>query len=383
MLDGMITKFAREAIFSEEYISEKESLEFLTNIENFMTISKGIIRELERSGLSGSVDELYKILRLKMREQGVAPADATIKSWLMKNILPSRPFAIKICFALELTLESAVTFLNRACFQSGFSPRIAEEVIFYYCLKFGKPYSHAQYLYKLFKESDGSLSEEQIKGTQFIKNEQDQLQNNDTALINWLALRKSSFTEKSETAFNWYSLLKREVVDAIRSSPGFSDIDKENLESDIDVEEKDISYEKLLYYLYLDIPVVMRGTKKPEADFVSLKDSVISDILTGIPLPEQLKKIERREVSVDRKTLMTLFFFRCSFNDFADYESPYDYFYDNMNEILDDCNMGLLYPPNPFDWLILKSVNSLEVGGENSVVYFNEILKLSFGDEYE
>jgi len=381
MPEGKITRFSTEAIFNEQYISAEESLDFLKNKDNFMTISKGLARELGNLGYAGEADELYRILRKKMKDQGVAPADATIKGWLFDNILPKRQLALKLCFALELSPEQAVQFLNRACFQNGFSLRSAEEIVYLYCLKYKKSFTHATALLQQLRDIDSVEADAELKGTKLIKEEQDKLPDDDRMLLLWLATRSINFTGQSQTAYDWYVSLKQAVVDAIRSSPGFSEIDKENPDSDTDYNDKEISYDKLLQYLYLDLDIVLRGKKRPEADFKSLKESGISDTLSGIPLPEQLKKIERKEIGVDREVLITLMFFSRFYNDYEEWEHPYDDFYADMNVCLDECGMGLLYPPNPFDWLILKCVNSLEADGEDPVVYFNEILGMSFGED--
>lgn len=61
-------------------------------------------------------------------------------------------------------------------------------------------------------------------------------------------------------------------------------------------------------------------------------------------------------------------------------EWQYDSFYDSLNDTLLRCNLPVLYPADPFDWLILKSARSLmrlDHAPADPIEYFNEVLKLS------
>lgn len=61
----------------------------------------------------------------------------------------------------------------------------------------------------------------------------------------------------------------------------------------------------------------------------------------------------------------------------------YERFYTGLNRTLKECNMHPLYPADPFDWLILKSVRAfsqINNGDVDPIEYFNEVLRLSFPD---
>jgi hypothetical protein len=69
---------------------------------------------------------------------------------------------------------------------------------------------------------------------------------------------------------------------------------------------------------------------------------------------------------------------------FANYalDPPPDEFFGDfviaLNDMLDRCGYAKLYPANPFDWLILKCIRSLDhtdqIKGDNPIELFNEVL---------
>lgn len=76
---------------------------------------------------------------------------------------------------------------------------------------------------------------------------------------------------------------------------------------------------------------------------------------------------------------------------FEDEELGFDEFFEQLNQILDNCQLNRLYPANQFDWLILRSINELiinitsqddiEYSDDSPLKFFNDVILLSFGDD--
>jgi hypothetical protein len=113
------------------------------------------------------------------------------------------------------------------------------------------------------------------------------------------------------------------------------------------------------------------------------KETPFDDIMSRFPQERYLFEMLRipseatdKEHDKARKMFVLLYF--------ANYalDLPPDEFFGDfviaVNDILDRCGFATLYPANPFDWLILKCIRSLDHIdkniGDNPVELFNEIL---------
>ncbi|MCL2221954.1 MAG: hypothetical protein FWB92_06415 [Oscillospiraceae bacterium] len=145
---GDITQHAYDGF--EKYYDYDEMLDFLRDPTNFMSVRKGILREL-RECLDFDVrdDEVFGVLKRVVEEYGFDPddikdLDKNIIAWFDGSKLPDRAWATKLCFAFGLNNEEAGHFLWKVCKLNGFSVRSAEQVIYCYCLANGKFYEYAK-----------------------------------------------------------------------------------------------------------------------------------------------------------------------------------------------------------------------------------------------
>ena len=106
-----------------------------------------------------------------------------------------------------------------------------------------------------------------------------------------------------------------------------------------------------------------------------------------------------------RKALILLYFIRYSSDmvttisakredDFLEKEFRFGLvdFIGQLDDLLNRCQLGVLYPANQFDWLILRSVRDIEIyredylricmtGKEDPLYNFKLVLELAFGDD--
>ncbi len=111
--------------------------------------------------------------------------------------------------------------------------------------------------------------------------------------------------------------------------------------------------------------------------------SPLADIMDRFPQERYLSDMFRlpteatdKEHDRARKAFVLLYF-----ADYALDPPPNEFFGDfviALNELLDRCGFAKLYPANPFDWLVLKSIRSLDHVdqelGDNPIELFNEVL---------
>ncbi|MCL2188897.1 MAG: hypothetical protein FWC16_08250 [Defluviitaleaceae bacterium] len=145
---GDITQHAYDGF--EKHYEYDEMLGFLRDSANFMSVRKGILRELKEClDFDVNDDEVISVLTRVVNEHGFDPDDikgfdTEIVAWFDGSKPPSRAWATKLCFALQLNNEEAGHFLWKVCKLNGFSVRSAEEMIYCYCLANGKSYEYAK-----------------------------------------------------------------------------------------------------------------------------------------------------------------------------------------------------------------------------------------------
>ena len=152
---GDITQHAYNGF--EECCSYEEMLSFLRDENRFMSVSKGIKRDLlDCLDFQGDEDEIIADFKAVVCGYGFTDAemrgfDDKVSEWFCENKLPNRAWAIRLCFAFGLDDDQAGHFLWKVCKLNGFSYRSAEDVIYCYCLANGKPYQDAKTLIDEYK----------------------------------------------------------------------------------------------------------------------------------------------------------------------------------------------------------------------------------------
>lgn len=126
-------------------------------------------------------------------------------------------------------------------------------------------------------------------------------------------------------------------------------------------------------------------------------DSSLARIMDCFPNIKYLEEFERKREDLSKsekiRKIIVLLFFMDRFYDLYFVEGipefresqEYNTIYRDMDNLLIDCNLPVLYPADPFDWLILKSARAFLMldGNEDAdpVSYFNDVMELSFPAE--
>ncbi len=139
---------------------------------------------------------------------------------------------------------------------------------------------------------------------------------------------------------------------------------------------------------------------KADRDFASYTRSSLSDLVQGLTIKRGYEAFEQDPqkntfTTSTRKIIMLMFYLNYidGWTPDTDYdEKNYDLFFNELTEILDECQFASLYHADPFDWLMLRSVIGIERyepwadmrSGDDSTnetdlsEYFFEVLRLSF-----
>jgi hypothetical protein len=210
------TQMALAAILNEEYFTPEESLEYLQSGDHFMTFSEELTRRLGKPGNESSSEETYKAIVKILHKNNLAPSrDTYIRKWLFGDSVPDREYAVKLCFALGLNELESVEFLRKACKYNGFNFRDAKEIIYYYCLKYGKTYEHALGIIARYDSApcDEENTPSDEKSTRVIRDVfTSMLMEDEEAFVGSLCDNKANFFGYSLTAYKKYLELKRRLI---------------------------------------------------------------------------------------------------------------------------------------------------------------------------
>lgn len=369
---------ALNEIIREKDYSPDAILPFLSNRENFTGVSAGIRRELVRMGFEGDDDALLKRFKTVLANAGFDRGERRrAKEWLFNGNLPSprRGYPIRLCFAFGLSGQAALDFLWKVCQVNGFNFRRAEDVVYCYCLDNGKKYTDAQSLLARYEDCTADQSYEEADATKRTHTLRSAFGNlagmDETVFLDLLCKNKKNFIGYRLTAHEEVLRLGDKLTATIKAQIADYNFRRKQC-AVLSGYDYDVSLYPELIFAFELIGKAAKG-----------KDTPFSDIMERFPQERYLNEIFRvpqaatdKEHDTARKMFILLYF--------ANYalDPPPDEFFGDfvlaLETMLDKCGYAKLYPANPFDWLILKCVRSLDhidQGiGDNPVELFNEIL---------
>ena len=134
-----------------------------------------------------------------------------------------------------------------------------------------------------------------------------------------------------------------------------------------------------------------------KSSFASYKRSLLEDLVKGILLESTFEKFEaapelKTYTALSRKIIILMFYLNYVYDwkhKKTEKEKSYKLFFDELTDMLDDCQFACLYHADPFDWLILRSIKEWEKNmkkkeekGEEdedeAEDFFFQVLSLSF-----
>jgi len=387
-----LTRNALAEIEHEKDYSPEETLVFLREPLNFMSVSAGIKRELARLGVSGTDEHLLlQAFKDVLKSAGFSHSHLRhAEGWLHRNILPNPKFRypVRLCFAFQLSEQAALDFLWKVCRVNGFNFRRACDVVYAYCLDNKRSYADAQALIKSYDTATANQDarpNDATKRTQTLRAVFGSLSGlGDDVFLKLLCDNKHNFIGYSLTASEEVKRLSDSLHNFIRA--------------DIDGYNRYAKYAGLAGYdhgvsLYPEI-IYAFDRINSAARTADTSKTTFANMMSGFPQHRYLSQmLSRAEAATDtehdkaRKMFILLFFAEYALKRSRYLEKRpnkprafYPAFYLALNDALDKCGYAALYPANPYDWLILNCVRSLDVSNQleniNPVELFNETLIL-------
>lgn len=396
---GKYTSFLEDMSYDifekEDYLEELKKMADL-----FRTFDKALDSFIVNHGYQDDLANAgEKVLFITGRlKEAEIPIPRNIKKWYTEHKTIERKTAFHLCFAFGLQVDEVNDFLRRICLMRGFDCHDVEEVVYFFAFKNELSYAETMEIVKKVEPvKPHKMPKEDIIYTDLIAEDIDDIGTVDE-LVRYLNENVDKFGYNNATAYDsiqfiWKDISKEDGI-ALREKkllyvPFDKDVDDERQQDNSDKKRKrrkrinDSIWEIYLQILglsgnYADAIYKERSIK------TILKDNELLHPLAEDSFPDRdgLNKILNGEhVSYERirKILILLVFYKFWAKKALDnchYEAGYgdtDRCISMINANLTDAGYPMLYPGNPYDFIIFVSVNA-----ENPLITFREYMREMF-----
>lgn len=396
---GEYTNFFEDMTYDifekEDYVEELKKAAKL-----FRTFDKALDSFIVNHGYDGdllNVDEKVSFITCKLKAAGV-PVPRNIKKWYTEHKKIGRKTAFQLCFAFGLQVDEVNDFLRRICLTRGLDCHDVKEVVYFFALKNGLSYEDTkEVISKVTIVKPDRVVKDDIVYTEFIAEEIDDIETAEE-LILYLNENTDKFGYNNVTAYEiirsiWNDISQENGI-ALREKKLLyvafdKDTNDEQLEEDTDKRRKerkrmdDSIWEIYLQILGLSGNYTDKIYKNRSIKYI-LKDNELLYPLAEDSFPDRggLNKIlNGRHASYEsvRKLLILLVFYKfwankslCS-NHYAAGYGDADRCISTINDNLVDAGYPILYPGNPYDFIIFFSVNA-----DNPLMTFRDFMREMF-----
>lgn len=383
-------------IFEEDdYLEELEKM-----VDLFRSFDKALDSFIVSHGYGddlSNAEEKVLFITSKLKEAGV-PIPRNIKKWYSEHKTIERKTAFQLCFAFSLQVDEVNDFLRRICLTRGFDCHNIEEVVYFFAFKNGLSYEEAmQIIKKVNLVKPDKMAKEDIIYTDFIAEDIDDMETAEE-LVLYLHENEDKFGYNNATACDsiqsiWKSISKEDGIAIKEKALLYVAFDKDTVDkqSEDNTDKKRKERERIddsIWEIYLQI-LGLSGSYvdsiyKDRSIKVILKDNELLHPLAEDSFPDRdgLNKILNGEhVSYERirKILILLVFYKFWASKALGnnhYEAGYgdaDRCISTINDNLTDAGYPLLYPGNPYDFIIFVSVNA-----ESPLMTFRDYMREMF-----
>lgn len=387
---GKYTSFFEDKSISisdeDDYVEELKRV-----VGDFRSFDEAIDSFISEHGYDGNikdVDAKVAFISAKCKAAGV-PVPRNLKKWYIEHKRIERNSAIPfhICFALELSVEEVNDFLRRICLSRGFDCHSIEEVVYFYAFKNNLKYDVVQdILSKVPAVKPDKLSYDNLLYTELIVEEIDEIESVEE-LVQYLNDNEDKFGYNNATAYETIKTIWSKIS-GNKENPGEAAKEKKLMYEAFNKEDEAQEHyetekgrkerkrmDDSIWEIYLQI-LGLSGTYS--ADFYKnrslktmLKGNELLHPLAEDSFPDRdglVKVLNGEHVSYERvrKLLILLNFYRyyvsraIAKHSYEVDDDEADRCIATIDANLDASGYPALYPGNPYDFLILMAIRSLQ-----------------------
>lgn len=386
----------------------------------FRGFDEALTSFIEEHGYAGDLTDVpakAQFLREKFKATNVKlPHD--FKEWFFPNKKVSRKTAFQICFAFGLNVGETNDFFRCVQFERGFDCHTISEVVYYFCIRNGLPYSEAQAIIDRIPvppkiksipnrevlytgtiiEYINSIDDKE-KLIQYITDNINDFQYNNATAIKyigelWTDISKPDGLAAKEgtiidRACNRFEDKHKKGVTDTRSAEV---IDEEIRQQEQEVKPDDNVVAGLNASTWIIFSQIIGLSNKQESEYGTMYDRSLTSVLSEnklmplkadycFPSRQNIDKLIRGELvgknEIIRKMLILLVFYTywaklIISNNNAFYSAKFsdsERCLDTINARLLDAGYPELYAGNPYDWLFMWALND-----ENPLIAFRHYM---------
>lgn len=204
------TERFEDYIYNMDVEMLRESIEEI--VCEFRSFSDAIFDYFSEKYVLSSKNDIVELIFDKAKSNFVNLEKRNLKKWIIEDKPISKESAIKICFAMNLSLDESKDFLRRVCLCRGFDCHTINELVCYYCLKNGYDYSVVNnILSKVVYPQEININfSNEIFYTESIVNEVDKM-TSDNEIINFINSNIKMFEYNNATAYNYVHTIWNEI----------------------------------------------------------------------------------------------------------------------------------------------------------------------------
>ena len=357
----------------------KSTIDFFNNYP-FRTFGEGvchIICQKDKDANIKNANQFKNYILEKCNEAGISPSligyDRTFSNWYSKKgpkkTAQSREKLFVLAFALRLTTGEAKYLFHKVYMDRFIDVRNYKEAVYSYCIEKGHTFQTAESIIDTIHNRNDKISSKKIS-TQHL-NENIANFETDEELVDFICDNWGNFHFNNSMALKMFERL----LEGTDNIPGVRKLASEEYKAECDL-LKSLKLSKGLTkradgehneFVYKIITGVYADVENPTKDFdaVFKKDSIIhEEIRENFPKITTFNELSIRANSPGfkedydalRKFLILLKFYQfCILHQKSNISQlfPRETLVDEINDLLNDCNMPPLYVTNPHDMLYL------------------------------
>ena len=355
-LEIEIWNMAEELDENEDF---SKVIEFLNSKEGFQPFGKRLAVFIAKKLDLDSTDRktLVQALNEACGKTGVdlseIASDGTLRNWFDKDMRPkkgddSRLSMFALAFALRLSVDDTKKLFHKIYLDRAFNYRNEKEVIYYFCLKNNKTWADAK---RMIAEVENMTidTSDHTQFTNVIVQNVD-VMSDEKMLLAYIRENGHNFEKNNVNAkkvFKRFFTLVKSIVDEEEKFEKQKHGEKRKNKTKTNLEDK-----KLNNKIYNHITGLNPSGEKGTITFFK-NTNLPKEIRNRFPEAVTFSKDNMTSEEL-RKVIILLFSFDFWYKIQSrkeDYE--FDYYIDDLNNILSDCNYPKLYFGNPFDWLFM------------------------------
>ena len=351
--------------YSDDY---SELIATLNDENSFRTFGDGLLFFLQKRNSELTTETAIKYIEELCVSSGISKdtiaSSNTLKSWFKGGPRPkkgddSRESMFALAFLLKLSLNETAELFHKVYLDRAFDYRNEKEIVYYFCLQNNKSWDDANRLIgslnKIKKCDDMTVYTSQIYlDLQNISEE--------VTLLSYIEKHGNNLSKKSLTAKSILDKLKAEAIEMVEKE---TKLQAERAKAEKDKKTKAEMYEdnltlqsfkntntRSLNHIYEVITgCLVRGEKGTKTLFKSAR--LPKEIKNRFPEAATLSKKEPTYEEI-RKLIILLFSYSFWVKTMQNNELiDIDVYIDELNVVLNESGLSLVYYGNPYDWLFL------------------------------